>query len=147
MTRRNFACALTAAAIGPTLPAAAPELVLEAVYGAHLPAALRITFRALPRGEGIPQQSYYELRVYHGAGRMHRHFVNVLVRSGIQPVILGRLRFLIPFDSLDQRNQAWTSVNSDPQWTDLRNQVRLAELTIYHTRCTDPLAIRRDANG
>ena len=128
MTRRGFAGALAAAAVAPSLPAA-QELVLEAVYGAHLPAPLRI--QALPRGAGIPEQSYYELRVYRGAHRMHRHFVNVLVRSGIQPIVLGRLKFLIPFDSLDQRNRAWTALNSAPQWTELRNQVRLTELMVY----------------
>ena len=97
MTRRSFASALAAAAVAPSLPAA-KELVLEAVYGARLPAAFRITLQALPHGTGIPERSYYELRVYRGAGRMHRHFVNVAARSGIQPVTLGRLRFLIPFD-------------------------------------------------
>ena len=130
MTRRNFACALAAAAVAPSLPAS-QELVLEAVYGARLPAGLRITFQALPRGAGIPEPSYYELRVYQGAVGMHRHFVNVAARSGIQPVILGRLRFLIPFDSLDQRSRAWTCLHADPEWMALRNQVRLTELTIY----------------
>ena len=100
MTRRLFVAGL-AGASAVQIPRAR-EVVLEAVYGAHLPATLRV------RGVALPLRNYYELRVYSG----------------------GR-KYLIPWDSLEQRNRAWADLNRDSDWIRRPEHGRLAEVTIY----------------
>jgi len=97
------------------------QIVLEAVYGARLPTRLRVPTALASNAR------YFELRAYAGSVDLQ----GIFVRAGLRPHALGPMRFLIPFDSLEQRNQAWDRFNSDPEWARLRNQLRLVETTIY----------------
>ncbi|HLH43943.1 MAG TPA: hypothetical protein VKV74_13215 [Bryobacteraceae bacterium] len=117
MTRRSFTAALAAG-----LAAAADgAVVLEAIHGARLPATLRLG------GRLASHHPYFELRTYAGFAEIERIFA----RAGLPARRLGRMRFLIPFDSLEQRSQAWDRFNSDPEWALLRRGLRLTAMTIY----------------
>ena len=100
MTRRLFVAALAGAAA-----ARGDDVVLQAVYGANLPATLRV------RGLALPLRKFYERRVYRGPS--------------------GEQSYLIPWDSMEQRSRAWARLNSDSEWARLRGQARLTEVTIY----------------
>jgi hypothetical protein len=97
------------------------DAVLEAVSGARLPRSLRLP-RAL-----ASSACYFELRAYAGSGDVQGIFDG----AGLRPHALGPLRFLIPFDSLEQRSRFWDRFNSDPEWARVRAQLRLVETTIY----------------
>lgn len=123
MTRRTFLAAASSFA------AASNGVVLEAVYGAHLPATLRIA--------GLPARPWFELRAYQCSNparlaRLHR----LLMESGLfaDARKLKSGRYLIPFDSLEDRNRAWTLFDSNSEWSALRSQgepVSVSEITIY----------------
>jgi hypothetical protein len=104
-----------------TAGAQGDDVALEAVYGARLPARLRIP-RTL-----ASKACYFELRAYAGSADVERIFL----RAGLRPHVLGRMRFLIPFESLEQRTQAWDRFNSDPEWALVCGGLRLTETTIY----------------
>jgi hypothetical protein len=110
--------------------------VLEAVFGAHLPATLRIA--------GLPARPWFELRAYRcpsstRLAELHRHFMKsgLFLRAGIHPCRFESgedLKYLIAFDSLEDRNRAWTLLDSDPEWSILRSEgepVSVSEVTIY----------------
>jgi hypothetical protein len=117
VTRRAFAAALTGAAAA----VEGGHVVLEAVYGARLPRSLRVP-RAL-----ASSARYFELRAYAGSADVQEIFAH----AGLRPRALGPMRFLIPFDSLEQRSRSWDRLNSDPEWARVRAQLRLVETTIY----------------
>jgi hypothetical protein len=111
-------------------------IVLEAVHGAHLPATIRIA--------SLPARPWFEVRAYQCSSparlvELHRHFVQggLFARAGIHPhmfELAGNLMYLIPFDSLEGRNQAWTLLDADPEWHVLRSTgepVSVSEMTIY----------------
>jgi hypothetical protein len=109
-------------------------IVLEAVFGAHLPQTLRIVH--WPVMTSLP--NWFELRTYN-SGSLHERLTNtgIFGRSGIHPLLFEagtNLTYLIPFDSLAQRNRAWTLIDADPEWHRLRSEgepVSVAEVTIY----------------
>jgi len=117
VTRRAFAAALTGAAAA----VEGSHIILEAVYGARLPTRLRVS-RAL-----ASNARYFELRAYAGSVDLQ----GIFARAGLRTHALGPMRFLIPFDSLEQRSQAWDRFNSDPEWARVRAQLRLVETTIF----------------
>ena len=117
MTRRAFAAALTGAAAA----AEGSHIVLEAVYGARLPTRLRVS-RAL-----ASNARYFELRAYAGSVDLQ----GIFARAGLRPHALGPMRFLIPFDSLEERSQAWDRFNSDSEWALVRGRLRLTGMTIF----------------
>jgi NIPSNAP len=80
----------------------------------------------------------FELRVYHApTGRqltaLHERFagseIKIFHRSGIQPLFysstifgtaIPNLTYLIPFDSLAEREKAWAAFGGDPEWSKVR---------------------------
>ncbi len=126
MYRRTFLAGLAG-----SVAVAKPKrgMVLEAVFGARLPQTLRIAHWPAM----TPRHSWYELRTYN-SGLLHEPLAN---RYGIRPLLVERgasVTFLIPFDSLAQRNHAWTQFDADPEWQRLRSEggpVTVSEITIY----------------
>ena len=142
MTRRSFTAAMTAGLAA----GRGGDVVLEAIYGAKLPATLRLS-RHL-----ASQHRYFELRTYMGSADMEGIFARAGLRarrlaaqwraaasfdrSNCRPPSLcggleAPMRFLIPFDSLKQRSQAWDRFNSDSEWALVRGLLRLTGMTIY----------------
>jgi hypothetical protein len=117
MTRRGFTAAIAGAAFS-----AGAEVPLQAVYGEQLPSTLRIS-RRIATGH-----RYFELRAYTGEADA---LAAVFARAGFTAHRLGGMRFLIPFDSLEQRSRAWDRFNSGAQWRAFAANVRLTGLTIY----------------
>lgn len=80
----------------------------------------------------------FELRVYHSpTGRqlaaLHERFagseIKIFHRSGVHPLFysstvfgaaIPNLTYLIPFDSLAEREKAWATFGGDPEWTKVR---------------------------
>ena len=124
MNRRTF---LGMAAAGTAL--ARPRgLVLEAESGARLPQTLVV--------QGIDPAPLFELREYRAA-EPASCMEPMLARSGIHPVRRWNketFAYLIPFDSLAQRADAWTRFNADPEWRRLRSDANLAGVTIYRVK-------------
>lgn len=120
MTRRTFLAGASSLALRPN------GVLLEAAYGAHLPATLLVV--------GLPAGRWFELRAYRCANparleELHRFFTGArMLESG---------KYLIPFDSLEDRHRAWTQFDSDPEWNTFRNDgepVSVSEITIYRAR-------------
>ena len=98
------------------------------MYGERLPATLRVS------GQRIRGYPYFELRAYRGESTLHPRLKTVFAHAGMRPVVLGNLRFLLPFDSLQQRGRVWDRLNCDPSWITLRGDLRVSEITIYGAR-------------
>ena len=82
----------------------------------------------------------FELRVYHSPtfrqlGALHQRFagseVKIFHRSGIFPILYSstligpnspNLTYLIPFDSLADREKAWAAFGADPEWVKVRKE-------------------------
>jgi hypothetical protein len=82
----------------------------------------------------------FELRVYHSPtwrqlSALHERFagpeIQIFNRVGIQPVLyastvvgpdMPNLTYLIPFDTLDAREKAWTKFQNDPEWIKVRQE-------------------------
>ena len=80
----------------------------------------------------------FELRVYHSPTghqlrALHERFsgaeVKIFHRSGIHPLLysstvfgasIPNLTYVIPFDSLSDREKAWAAFGADPEWTKVR---------------------------
>jgi hypothetical protein len=62
---------------------------------------------------------------------------NIFPRTGIQPLLSGmegpNLTYLIPFENLTARDQAWTAVNADPQWIGARAQFQSYHFGLYRS--------------
>src|ERR1700691_1254060 len=119
MYRRTFIAGLAG-----SMAIARPRggMVLEAVFGAHLPQTLRIS--RWPVMTSSP--NWLELRTYNSAA-LHEHFTigGLFERAGIHPLLFGaatNLTYLIPFDSLADRHRAWTLFDADPEWHRLRSE-------------------------
>lgn len=82
----------------------------------------------------------FELRVYHSPtfrqlAALHERFagpeIKIFHRSGIHPVLysstligqnIPNLTYLIPFDSLADREKAWATFSADPEWVKVRKE-------------------------
>ena len=82
----------------------------------------------------------FELRVYHSPSwrqlqALHERFagpeIKIFHRSGVHPLfysstVIGanmpNLTYLIPFDSLAAREQAWAAFGADPEWAKVRQE-------------------------
>jgi hypothetical protein len=91
---------------------------------------------APPRAAG----RIFELRVYHSPSwrqlrALHERFagpeVEIFQRSGVHPLFysstvvganMPNLAYLIPFDSLAAREQAWAAFGADPEWIKVRQE-------------------------
>jgi hypothetical protein len=91
---------------------------------------------APPRAAG----RIFELRVYHSPSwrqlqALHERFagpeIKIFHRSGVHPLFysstvvganMPNLTYLIPFDSLAAREQAWAAFGADPEWAKVRQE-------------------------
>jgi hypothetical protein len=80
----------------------------------------------------------FELRIYHSPtyrqlADLHERFsgaeVKIFHRCGVHPILYGEtaigrnmpnLVYMIPFDSLAEREKAWTAFGADPEWKKVR---------------------------
>jgi hypothetical protein len=105
----------------------------------------------LPTGFNRLESGILELRSYHapaGQDSVPARMATVLHRSGIYPIVdasttagehLPRFTYLIPFESLAARQDAWARLDADPEWKDIRRDssagrgaaLRVTEKSIY----------------
>lgn len=96
-----------------------------------------------------PTPRYFELRTYRSPVEpqlavLHRRFAG----SGIFPLFCAtrppHITYLIPFDSLAAREQAWDAFNADPEWIEARKQfgrmARVSDISIYRAAAYSPLS-------
>ncbi len=109
---------------------------------------------------------YFELRQYHSPSAsqlqaLHERFAGpetrVFHRSGIHPLFysstligpnLPNLTYLIPFDSLAAREQAWDKFGADPEWVKARKEsidksgqiVAVSDISIYRATPYSPVS-------
>jgi hypothetical protein len=111
-------------------------MVLEAVVGAQLPHTLRIA--RWPVMDSLP--AWFELRRYQCSDPARLAALHDLARLRVHPLLFEwgtHLTYLIPFDSLAERNCTWTLFDADPEWDRLRSEgepVSVTEVTIYRPR-------------
>jgi hypothetical protein len=104
----------------------------------------------LAAGEPL-ETGVFEIRSYHAPGREAaplQRFSAVLNRAGIHPVLeastavgehLPRFTYLIPFASLASRQNAWTGLDTNPEWLNLQREsvarhgapIKVTEKSIY----------------
>jgi hypothetical protein len=90
------------------------------------------------RKEAPKTPRVFELRVYHSPSArqlvaLHERFagpeIKIFHRSGVHPLFysstvfgpaMPNLTYLIPFDSLAEREKAWAAFGGDPEWTKVR---------------------------
>lgn len=93
-----------------------------------------------PAAAGDPTRKVFELRIYETPtwkqlGFLHDRFaggeIDIFHKSGIHPILYGdtltgpnqpNMVYLIPFESLAQREQAWQAFRDNPDWVKLRNE-------------------------
>ena len=110
-TRRYALCPLAEA------PATPPALLLQAVVAARLPESFVLLETEMGdlTGPAIETQALpalLELRTYARAQPVLR----ALATAGIRPWLNGPTRFLIPFESLQHREQFWREVSAGQTW-------------------------------
>ena len=125
MNRRQFGIALGGlAALG-----SGKATVLEAIVALRIPQLL-----VLPGIDIAPDDTrIFEMRAYRSPGRS---LDSIFRRNGIHPILcetsVNRIDYLIPFESLASRERAWTALNTDPEWIEMRAEAgRLSEVAIY----------------
>jgi hypothetical protein len=90
------------------------------------------------RKEAPKTPRVFELRVYHSPSSrqltaLHERFagpeIKIFHRTGVHPLFysstvfgpaIPNLTYLIPFDSLAEREKAWAAFGGDPEWTKVR---------------------------
>lgn len=116
---------------------AAPEASFETLDSTLLRAAPYATEIKLAPAE---KPRVFELRVYHSPtyrqlAALHERFagpeIKIFHRSGIHPILYSstligpdtpNLTYLIPFDSLADREKAWAAFSADPEWVKVRKE-------------------------
>ena len=136
MTRREFSAAFAGVTALPAFASGAASQVVNliAIAGARLPETLAIRTNSpeeLRRG-------VWELRTYRGsAPALAGHLTNTFRRAGIKAVLQKTggedLTYLIPFENLTVRDQAWTAVNADPEWIGARTQFQSYHFGLYRS--------------
>lgn len=112
------------------------------------------------------KRRYFELRQYHSPTAsqlqaLHERFAGpetkIFHRSGINPLFYSstlfgpnmlNLTYLIPFDSLGAREQAWDKFGADPDWVKARNEsidksgqiVAVSDISIYRATPYSPVS-------
>jgi len=89
---------------------------------------------------GQPSNQLYEMRIYESPTNrqlnfMHDRFsggeIDVFHRSGINPILYAdtvfgpnqpNMLYLIPFQTADHREKAWTAFRNDPDWIKIRDE-------------------------
>jgi hypothetical protein len=107
-------------------------VILEAISAPSLPHTLVVP--SLDNRSGV-----FELREYRSASSVARQRLHwAFSRCGIRPLLADggeHLRYLIRFDSLAARAEAWTVFASDPDWSRIRHAVHLTGVSIYRVAC------------
>jgi len=133
MNRRSFNAALAGMALLPASLHATHgrTLVLKAEFAAHIPAELKIAAPASGLVGKFPN-ALFELRVYRtGSTRVEPCLETIFPRVGIHPVLRQKLTYLIPFENLTAREQAWNRLNADPEWHQVRREVDSYQFGLY----------------
>lgn len=112
----------------------------EAPYESFSTSLLEATPYSPGIGESSKSPRIFELRTYHSPttrqlAALHERFsgpeIRIFHRVGVHPIlytstIIGsdrpNLTYLIPFDSLDAREKAWTAFGADPEWIKVRKE-------------------------
>ena len=94
----------------------------------------------VPLAEKPQRPRYFEIRVYHSPTErqlrlVHERFagpeIQIFHRSGIHPILYGdtfagpdmpNLTYIIPFNSLADRERAWDTFGADPEWLKVREE-------------------------
>lgn len=94
----------------------------------------------VPLAEKPRRPRYFEIRVYHSPTErqlrlVHERFagpeIQIFHRSGIHPILYGdtfagpdmpNLTYIIPFNSLGDRERAWDTFGADPEWLKVREE-------------------------
>lgn len=100
-------------AIRPLADANSVVILLEAVIAARLPERLALVETDTGDFEGAdvitrPLPALFELRTYRAQ--------TDLSTTGIAPWLAGLMQYLIPFESLSQRDQVWREVTAQRTW-------------------------------
>jgi len=114
----------------------------------------------LPAKSAFAKSSLFEVRTWHApawrAGRAPE-VGSVFSRIGVDPIVAGatvvgehlpRFTYVVPFDSLSARQQAWARLDGDPQWMEMQRDsitrygsgVRATAKAIYKLAPNSPLA-------
>jgi len=90
--------------------------------------------------DGAPSNKLYEMRIYESPSNRQLNFlhdrfaggeIDVFHKSGIHPIFyadtvfganLPNMAYLIPFQSADHREKAWTTFRNDPDWIKIRDE-------------------------
>jgi hypothetical protein len=136
MTRREFSAVFAGVTAIPAFSRgdASQVVILEAIAGVRLPAALAITTNS---PEELPR-NLWELRIYRDAApALASHLASVFPRAGIRPLLQktegASLSYLIPFESLTARDRAWTALNGDSEWISARTQFQSYQFGLYRS--------------
>jgi hypothetical protein len=107
------------------------SIVLKAEFAASYPTALTLQGPVAGRIHQL-QHCVFELRKYRAdSARVERCLNAIFPRAGIRPLMRKDLSFLIPFDSLTTREQAWNLFNADPEWSRVRHEVDCYQFGLY----------------
>ena len=93
------------------------SVLLEAVIAPRLPDALALVESEMgdlagPAVETRPLPALFELRTY----LSHRSVLRDLLTAGVEPWLAGSETYLIPFESLSQREQVWREATARQVW-------------------------------
>ncbi|PWU12308.1 MAG: hypothetical protein C5B50_21685 [Verrucomicrobia bacterium] len=136
----------------------ASAAVLEDVQS-QLMTVLGDTFCA-PAGSQHLRAGVFELRSYHAAAWQNAPPAAVsaiFARAGVQPIVnaataagehMPKFTYLIPFESLAARQEAWARVDADPAWAELQRdsiakcgaRVKVTAKSIYKLAPYSPVA-------
>ena len=88
----------------------------------------------IPEKSGIVSSSLFEVRTWHATAWRENpppEVSSVLSRNGIHPIVSGattvgehlpRFTYVVPFESLAARQQAWSRLDEDAQWTEMQRE-------------------------
>ena len=136
MTRREFSGSIAGLVVSSVFVSgqSSQVVILHAIAGARLPETLAITTNSPEE----MRRGVWELRTYRSAQpALAQHLAGVFSRAGIRAELQntdgGNLTYLIPFENLTARCQAWTAVNADPQWSGARVRFESYQFGLYRS--------------
>lgn len=113
-----------------------------------------------PTEPAAAKSGLFEIRTWHAPAWREGpspEVSSMLTRNGIHPIVAGataagehlpRFTYIIPFDSLAARQQAWANLDADAQWREMQREsissfgsgVRTTAKAIYQLAPNSPLA-------
>ena len=111
-------------------------------------------------GSALDKSSLFEVRTWHAPawrGGLSQEVRSVLSRVGVDPIVAGatvagehlpRFTYVVPFESLAARQQAWARLDGDAQWLEMQREsitrfgsgARTTAKAIYKLAPYSPLA-------